>query len=140
MKLTGKLITEGIIPFFPKKDCLNSRPIPRIWILIGVNHFFRFYSKKNGIVELIGEAEADNQEIENGNIHFANDITNFLEQVETFDVFDRLIIIAIPKILHELNISFSKLVENKIVAEIYKDLTGFKEENLKEELNKILWF
>ncbi len=137
MKLTGKLMTEGITPFIDKKNYLHGHLISRIWILVGDNHFVRIYNKVNGDIELIGEAESDNQI---NNTHFANDITNFLEQVETFDVFDKLIIVAAPPMLDELNSSFSKLVENKIIAEIHKDLNNFKDDDLKEELNKIIWF
>ena len=171
MKLTGKLLDEGLVSFTKKPPLKSGRKTPRIWILVADNHLARVYKKNYNRMELIGEAEPEESLIESeinnktmgriasaagSTVHhkfephtnasrqeeltFAREISDFLEQVETADVFDRLIIIAPPKMLGDLRSNFSKLVKNRIVAEVDKDLTKLNDKDFEEALKKIIGF
>ena len=73
-------------------------------------------------------------------LSFAGDIALWLGDALRADVFDRLVLIAGPKMLGEMRKCLDRSVQNRIMAEIDKNLTKLNEEALYEELNKIVWF
>lgn len=170
MRLTGKLMKDGLVAFTQKPALRSGRKTPRIWVLAADGNFARFYRKINNHMELIGEAspevefatevsnktmgrivsaarstvrhkyEPHMEENRQNELMFARELSDFLEQVEEADVFDRLIIAAAPRMLGDLRANFSKLVQNRIVAEVDKDLTKLKNKELEKALEKIIWF
>ena len=71
---------------------------------------------------------------------FTNDISNFLEKIEKENTFDKIIIIAPPKMLGDLRKILSPHVKDRIVAEFDKDLTKLNDNDFKAALQKIIWF
>lgn len=171
MKLTGKLLEDGLVSFTKKTPLKNGRQTPRVWILAADNYLARLYKRINNDLELIGEAEPDESlfesEINNKTmgrmvratgstahhkfephtnkskqeaLNFARDISDFLEQIETADVFDKLVVIAPPKMLGDLRSSFSELLKKRIVGEVDKDLTKLNNQDFEKALKKIIWF
>lgn len=67
---------------------------------------------------------------------FAQDIADWLYRNES--EFDRLILAAAPKTLGELRTILHKNVQGKIVKEVNKDLTTTPDQNLGEELQRVL--
>ncbi len=71
---------------------------------------------------------------------FAREVSNFLERVKTADAFDRLVIVASPKMLGNLRSNLSKLVKSLIIAEVDKDLTKLNDREFEKAIEKIVWF
>ena len=113
MKITGKLKNEGLAAFAKKPSLKNGKRIPRILIIAADNHLVRIYQKINGHMELIGEGEpvknfadkkmehpaesttqdksvSHTKESKQQGLIFARDISDFLEQAEMANAFDRI--------------------------------------------------
>lgn len=71
---------------------------------------------------------------------FVHDIAAWLDEAVRENAFDRMILIAAPKMLGELRKALSGAIQNRIVAEVNKDLTKMPLGDLEEELEKIVWF
>jgi protein required for attachment to host cells len=69
-------------------------------------------------------------------LSFAREISYFLGQVEIIDVFDKLVVISPPEMLHALRSSFSQFLNDRIIVEIDKDLNKLDD----KEFEKIVWF
>jgi protein required for attachment to host cells len=80
------------------------------------------------------------EEARQDEIQFSRQISNFLEEAEAADTFDRLIVIAAPRTLGDLRSNFNKPLKSRIVAEVDKDLTKLKDKDLEQALEKIIWF
>ncbi len=71
---------------------------------------------------------------------FAQDIANLLDEAQSVAAFDRLVLVAAPRMLGDLRAAMSGNVQKQVVAEIDKDLTKLDETGLRNALNEILWF
>jgi protein required for attachment to host cells len=70
--------------------------------------------------------------------HFAKEIAERLENAEFGGAFDRLVLIAPPKILGELKKHLRKSVLNKVIAELPKELTHQPERVLTKQLENVV--
>ena len=121
-----KLIGEAEPDINSIETKINNKTMGRMVSAAGstVHHKFEPYTNESRQEEL----------------HFAREISDFLAQIETADVFDRLVVIAPPKMLGDLRSNFSKLVKNRIVAEVDKDLTKLNDKDFEKAVKKIIWF
>lgn len=71
---------------------------------------------------------------------FAQDIAQWLDDAVGKDAFDRLVIAAAPHMLGDLRKAMNKHVQDRIVAEVDKDLVKMDDRELFAELEKIVWF
>lgn len=70
--------------------------------------------------------------------HFARTIAERLNRAKLDKLYDRLVLIAPPKMLGEIKKYLEKRVLKQIVAEMPKDLTYFDAESLAEHLGRIV--
>ncbi len=169
MKLTGKIVETGFEKFTRKPELHQGRRPPRIWIVVADKGIARVFSKVEGSLESIAEAVPDasvgsgvnNKTIgrtasagggfahhklephtEEGRLesaHFARDIINWLGKAEEVSAFDKLVLIAAPRMLGDLRKNMNKQLQRHILAEIDKDLTKLSERDLKSALDEIVW-
>lgn len=71
---------------------------------------------------------------------FSQEISKLLEKIEPLNIFDKLIIIAPPKMLGHLRSNLSEKIKKFIIAEVDKDLTKLKDREFETALKKIIWF
>lgn len=71
-------------------------------------------------------------------IAFAKDVASWLEKARGRDAFEKLVLIAAPKMLGELRAVLCKNVQECITAEISKDLAGHDDKHLAVELPKLI--
>lgn len=170
MKLTGKIAQEGLQPFINQPVVYKGRKIPRIWVLVADKTRARIFRKPDGHLELIGEgvpdetlqAELTNKTVGRGqsgggrSVHhkyephmmqsrqdeftFANDIAEWLDKAVEAGAFDRLVLVAEPRMLGDLREVLSEKVEKRLAAEVDKNLTKLDEKALYAALEDILWF
>ncbi len=169
MKITGKIEKEGLKAFAKKPLFRLGRPVARIWAVVADKGAAKILMKSGGDLELLGElypeetmqAELNNKNIgrvasSGGNRHhkfephmeqsrqdefaFAQDIANLLDEAQSVAAFDRLVLVAAPRMLGDLRAAMSGNVQKQVVAEIDKDLTKLDETGLRNALNEILWF
>jgi protein required for attachment to host cells len=69
---------------------------------------------------------------------FARELSEHLEKAANERRFDRLVLVAAPKILGDLRVLLPKAVQGRIVAEINKDLTRIPTRNLGGHLDQHL--
>lgn len=131
---------------------------PRIWVLVTDGRKASVFSKcRNGsyLVEAIqqGRAIQDSKQmavsgrnlvrrrlLPRKEMSLAHDISAWLDEEALKGSFDRLILVAASAILDELRHVLSQQVYAHIIAEINKDLSKMGDAELREELDKILWF
>lgn len=70
--------------------------------------------------------------------HLVKNIANKINKATAAKIFDRLIVVASAKILGELRASLSKETQKLVSAELPKDLTHCKEEELMKHLKNIV--
>jgi protein required for attachment to host cells len=56
--------------------------------------------------------------------HFARDVAGLLNSLAEAEEFTRLIVVAPPRTLAELRENFGKIVKDRLIAEVDKDLTN----------------
>lgn len=66
--------------------------------------------------------------------HFAKTITGYINRAKTEKLFDRLVLVAAPKMLGELKKHLDAKVIKCVVAEMPKDLTHYEGEELLQHL------
>ena len=71
---------------------------------------------------------------------FASQIADWLDNAVREDAFDRLVLVAAPKILGDLRKMATRPVQERIFAELNKDLTKFDLRALEEELEETVFF
>ncbi len=170
MKLTGQITEKGLNAFTQKAAMQAGRKKPRIWVVVADKGIARIFRKQGSDLDLICEAAPENltqitfcnknvgRMVSNGGgvirhkyephmeesrqdvLLFAHDLADWLDQVEAADAFDRLVLIAAPRMLGDLRAVITKSVQRRIVAEIDKDLTKLGETALRNALDKIFWF
>jgi protein required for attachment to host cells len=69
---------------------------------------------------------------------FARDLSDYLEKAANEHRFDRLVLVAAPKVLGDLRDLLPKTVHGKIVTEIDKDLTKIPTRDLGRHLDQHL--
>jgi protein required for attachment to host cells len=167
MKLTGKIAEKGLKPFIQKHEMRGGMEMPRIWVLVADKSVARIFMKDDGHLELIAEAfpqESLNAGLNNksigrvvsagGHHHkfephmeqsrldevlFTQDIAHWLDMTKTEDAFDRLVVVAAPRVLGDLRNTLGRAVKSRIVAEVDKDLTKLNEKSLLDALDDIVW-
>ena len=170
MKLTGRIADEGLTAFKEKSKLRHGRRAPRIWVVVADEGIAKIFRKNDGHLECIGEArpeELSETELSNRSMGrmasaagssvqhkfephmeasrqeatlFAHNIADWLDRAEQTDVFDRLILVAAPRTLGDLRAVITNNVQNRIAAEIDKNLTKLSGFDLRKALNDVLWF
>jgi protein required for attachment to host cells len=168
MNLTGRVQSD--LKSFSKRPVVRPNWIPRTWIMIIDRHIVRIYEKNKKGLEPIGMAlpdmagkpeitnksvgrvvsssgesahhkyEPHMNESQQEDLSFVHQISDWLDKAVWEDAFDRLILVAPPKILGNFRKVMNQPVQTRIIAEINKDLTKLNERDLREELKKIIWF
>lgn len=73
-------------------------------------------------------------------VKFVKDIAAWLDEAVKEDSYDRLVLAASPKMLGDIRKVLSYNVHARITAEINKDLTKMRADEILEELKEIVWF
>lgn len=166
MKLQGKITQIASTDTQPS----GHHKIPRVWIVVADQRIARIFKKSNSHLELIGEALPTHRQRAKGmpddsmgrvtSLHayahhkltptqepgrqdamnFAYDLSAWLEEAVQSDLFDRLILVAAPRTLGDIRPRLHKTVQDRVIAEINKELTKMNERQLFEELKEIVWF
>jgi protein required for attachment to host cells len=74
--------------------------------------------------------------VEHRKREFAARVANWLEDHRTKEAFQRLTIIAAPSFLGDLRNNMSRPLQDKVVEEIDKNLTGHKVDEIREALQR----
>lgn len=154
----------------PQAEKPHHHKVPTVWIVVADQRIAKIFKKSGFHLELIGEANPTLRERKKGmpddsmgrvtslhgsNRHklqphlqpgrhdaitFAQDLSQWLKEAAESGSYDRLILIAAPRTLGDLRPRLHKTVQDRIVAEINKELTKMKELELQKELEQIVWF
>jgi protein required for attachment to host cells len=166
MKIKGKITSKDV----SGAELLNHHKVPRVWIVVADQRIARIFKKTNSHLELIGEALPIKKHRAKGmhddsmgrvtSLHasahhklippqepgrqdamnFAHDLSAWLEEAVQSDLFDRLVLVAAPRTLGDLRPRLHKTVQDRVIAEVNKELTKMNENQLFEELKEIVWF
>jgi protein required for attachment to host cells len=71
-------------------------------------------------------------------LEFAREICFWINKSAQDDEFERIVVIAAPKMLGMLRPGFSAVVQDRIIAEINKDLTGQDLKKLEKDLPSLI--
>jgi protein required for attachment to host cells len=154
MKISGKMSDKETAELVKKADVVNTHKIPRIWVVIADAHTAKIYKRDTHGIEMIAGMQptfqhsadkADKSEPYTHDTHspameFAFEIGLWLEEALKSNSYDRLVLVAAPRMLGDLRKTMSTNVHSHIVAEVNKDLTKMPERELQDELEKIVWF
>ena len=170
MKMTGRLEKEGFAAFQEKPEMRSGRRAPRIWAVVADEGGAKIFRKDGSGLECIGIAEPEipveiemsnkttgrvlsaagggvrntyQPSLEKSRQHehlFSQALTDYLEEAENADVFDRLVLVAAPRMLGDLRGRMAQNVKARMVAEVDKDLTQLRDAELQTALEEIFWF
>lgn len=151
-------------PVFP----VEIRKVPHIWVLVADDHVARIFSKQGSDISFVAEimpAERETVALTNksvgrvassstASIHhkyeprftrsqkdmfsFARRVSTWLEDEAGNGSFERLVLIAPPRMLGNLRKALSPHVGGFVIAEFGKDYTKTDELRLRDELRKML--
>ena len=145
MKLQGKLTQNELFA----SEQAEHHKMPRILIVVADERIARVFKKLHDHLELIGEAfpthghhklGTHQKPSHNDAMNFSHDLSSWLEEEAKADSFDHLVLVAAPKTLGALRPRLHKSIQDRITAEISKELTKMNKKELEEELKEIVWF
>lgn len=128
---------------------MSLHKIPVIWVLVADAHTARIFKRHGDGLEYIAGMKPTfhykspaNDQAHDGKAEagFAHEIALWLDHAVRDGDYDRLVMIAAPRMLGDLRKCLSERVQNRVVAEVDKDLTKMPEAELKSELAKVVWF
>lgn len=154
MKLSGKMSDKDAAKIVKQADVVHQHKIPRIWVLIADAHTAKVFKREGEKLEMIAGMQptfrhfADMKDKSEPYAHdthtdskeFASEIALWLDNALRSNSYDRLVLIAAPRMLGNLRHAIGHNVHDHIVAEVDKDLTKMPEHELQAELAKIVWF
>lgn len=113
----------------------HGRRIPRTWVMVIDRKKVQIFNKLAEDLELIGRAEP-----EPADIAFAHSLAVWLEEAYVHDAFDRLVLVAAPRMLGELRKNIPESLHGKIVSEISKDMANLSIQEIKRHLSNVVYF
>lgn len=137
MKLKGLLAEKGLHALDDQPHMHAGHKIPRIWFIVADRQKAHIYHKVENGLELIADARAIGQGMD---ISFIPALANWLNLAEQENVFDRLVIVAAPHTMGDIRAALPHNVDNRVTAEIAKDLTGLPVKEIFEHLDNVVWF
>lgn len=154
MKLSGKMSDHDAAKIVKEAQIVNQHKIPRIWILIADASTAKVLKREGEKLEVIAgmqptfshssnlkdKAEPYAHDTHKNGKDFASEIALWLDNAVRSNSYDRLVLVAAPRMLGHLRHAISHNVHDRIVAQVDKDLTKMPEHDLKAELAKIVWF
>lgn len=170
MELKGAISRRKINDLATTHYTTGHHKIPRTWIIVADSHIAQIYSKAGESLKMIGEAypskapvrtasDEKNNTVPKSNdgkshiqyepsmspqrrktYRFAHEISDWLGQALYNDAFDRLVLVAPPHMLGDMRKTMTKSVASRLLAEVNKDLTKLHEQDLKKNLEKVVWF
>lgn len=79
-------------------------------------------------------------QIHHEEVHFARSISRWLENANNHEAFDRLVIVAAPRMLGLVRADLSEHVKSKLANEMAKDVTNMSIPEIKRHLSNIVYF
>jgi protein required for attachment to host cells len=170
MKLSGKIARTPMAALGHDNEPAGPHKAPRIWILVADRRRARLFKKQGKIFEFLGEVlpgktghtDLSNASIGNvvssagGSVHhqyaphmnasrhdelyFARELGAWMDEAAAGKAFDRLVLVAPPRLLGELRQAFTDRVLSCVTADVHKELTQLSEQELAEELQGLAWF
>jgi protein required for attachment to host cells len=146
MRLSGTISEKGLHAFDGEPRVHAGHIILRVWVVVADQEKARFWRRAEHGFREIGMAEEHlhhhtyehwHREVDNGSV-FARKLADWLESAHEEEVFDRLILVASPRVIGALQDVISTNLRACIAAEIPKDLTGFEQKDLEKALEKIV--
>ncbi|MBI3440812.1 MAG: host attachment protein [Proteobacteria bacterium] len=167
MQLTGKIATGDLRDFGEMQLSASHHKIPLVWVIVADEHIAKIFRKNGPHLECLGEASPDLNHVSltnksvgrvvssgGGVIHhkyephakasqhqgffFTLRLAQWLDTAVNDNAFDRLVLVAAPRMLGNLRKSLSKRVRARVIAEINKDLTKHPEAALRQELANVI--
>ena len=163
MMVTGILAEKGFHAFDAEPKTHTGLKIPHVWYVIADSKQAYIYRKTSTGLELIAHAQAKGTQIKSVDDHiFAPQSLDFKERsttghdephdedilfvqrlVEWLDVaekekaFDELVLVAAPYTLGNLRTRLTKNIQNRVTAELNKELTRMSIHEIQERLSYI---
>ncbi len=168
MRLDGTLAEAGLKPFIEETFEMGAHKLPKVWVVVIDAQKAHFFRKPDGGLEKIGEAlpdknavseitnetsgrmqasgsggrhrlEAHDEALRHESEAFMKSLADLLHEAASKHAFDRLVLVATPRMLGMLRPLLHKDVDMRINAEIDKDLTHLDERELCHYLDETLW-
>ncbi|HTK85830.1 MAG TPA: host attachment protein [Patescibacteria group bacterium] len=167
MKITGALADKGFHAFDAAPQSHQGQKTQHIWVLVTDHQHAHIYRKTAGGLELIADARADGNtgtESFDGHINqvsagrekkdhdprkrqnnrddmeFAHSLANWLNLANDEHAFDRLVLVADQHTLGHLRSNLSRNVQDRVTAELGKDLTKLPVKEIRKHLDDSIVF
>lgn len=99
------------------------------------------FNKTASGLELIADATPDfDREAGIDTDHFPRQISAWLDDAHTRGAFDRLVLVAAPKMLGEIRSVLSARVSDSLSGQMDKDLTNMSVQDIKRNLSNVVYF
>lgn len=143
MRLTGVLAEKGLHAFDNEQRVHAGHVALRLWILVVDKEKAQLYRKAGHGLQKIGVAEFKTHHHQDGRgehmaeKEFVSELSTWLSSAQDEQVFDRVILVASPRLLGYFREALPQTTQACITAEIPKDLTHLSHRELETALEKI---
>lgn len=143
MRMSGILSEKGIHAFDAERHMHAGHIVPCLWIMVVDREKARLYRRVGQRFEQIALAEYRPRHPHDHDEHrmeaeFAEEIVQWLSRAQEESVFDRVILVAAPRLLGAFRSVLSPKVQACVAAEVPKDLTRLNGKALHDALEKIV--
>jgi protein required for attachment to host cells len=148
MRLSGIIAEKGLHAFDSEERVHAGHAISRLWVIVADQEKARFWRKTESGFHEIGQAEehvrhpVHSHKYGHQETHFeaafAEKLSDLLETALDENVFDRIILIASPRMMGAFHEILPNNVRACIAAEIPKDFMHFGQKELEKALEKII--
>ncbi len=144
MKVSGILAEHGLHAMDHVSHIHSGHVIPRVWAIVADRGRACIWMKTEDGYRQIGEAISHGVDRPHGHHEyhmegeFAEKLSDWLELALEENVFDRIVLVASPRMMGTFRDSLSSEVRACIAAEITKDLTHLGPHDLGKALEKLL--
>ena len=162
MRITGTVAEKGMTVFANENHVHAGHVMPRIWILVADRKEARIFRKTKDGIEQIGYAMPEHppgdgktrtgssgagnslnsygKQDHHYDREFVKSLSRWLEEAADEKAFDRIAIIAAPIFLSEIRSVFSSRLQERVIAEVNKELTGMCQKDIEAHLEKMAWY
>jgi len=140
MQITGKAVSNNF-QIDEGARYFHGKRLSRTWVMVIDRKKAHIFNKTNSGLDLIADALPDyDREAGVDTEHFPRQISAWLDEAHKRDAFDRLVLVAAPKMLGDIRSVLSASVAATLDGQMDKDLTNMSIQDLKRNLSNIVYF
>mgnify|MGYP003385810786 CR=1 FL=1 len=119
----------------------HGKRVARTWIMVIDKKKAHVFNKTPAGLDLIADAQPDfDRQAGVDTEHFPRQVSAWLYTAHKQDLYDRLVLVAAPKMLGKIRSVLPQSISEKLAGQIAKDLTNMSVQDIKRNLSNVVYF